>query len=103
MSGETTFLIALLRCFLNPESRLPDPKKIDWTALLNLAAAHAVTPILYTVLQGTSIPNWAAEELHSGFERSVVASLAQSGELARVAGLSEEHGIPVVALKGPLL
>src|SRR5437016_11220638 len=103
MTTATTFLIAAVRRFLNPEAPLPNPETIEWTTLLRLAAAHAVTPMLYMVLRDASIPDVAAEKLHSGFESSAVWSLAQSGELARLAGLFEEQGIPVVALKGPLL
>ena len=103
MSGEPAFLIAAVRRFLNPEAPLPHPETIDWTVLLRLAAAHAVTPMLHTALRKVSIPHVVAEELRSRFERSGVLSLAQSGELARLVGLFEEHAIPVVALKGPML
>jgi len=51
MSGEPAFLIAAVRRFLNPEAPLPHPETIDWTVLLRLAAAHAVTPMLHTALQ----------------------------------------------------
>ena len=103
MSGEPAFLIAAVRRFLNPEAPLPNPETIDWTVLLRLAAAHAVTPMLYTALREVSIPHAVAEELRFGFESSAAWSLAQSGELARLVGLFEERAIPVVALKGPML
>ena len=103
MTGEPAFLIAAVRRFLDREAPLPDPEKIDWTVLLRLAAAHAVTPMLYTALREVSIPHAVAEELRFGFESSAAWSLAQSGELARLVGLFEERAIPVVALKGPML
>ena len=81
---------------------LQDPTEIDWTALLRLAAAHAVTPMLYAALRDQSIPEAVQENLRCALEESV-RRMAQSGEFARVAGLFEERGIPMVALKGPLL
>src|SRR5207249_3282572 len=103
MTIEAEFLVAALRRFLNPEAALPDPKPIDWATLLRLAAAHAVTPMLYAALREQSIPQAVQEDLRCGLEESVRRSLVQSGELARVAGLFEECGIPMVALKGPML
>jgi len=103
MTIEAEFLIVAVRRFLNPEAALPDPKPIDWTALVGLAAAHAVTPMLYAALREQSVPEAVQENLRCALEDSVRRSLAQSGEFARVAGLLEERGIPVVALKGPLL
>jgi len=49
------------------------------------------------------MPDAIAAELRSGYESSVQRSLAQSGELARLSGLLEKHGIPVITVKGPLL
>jgi len=103
MTIEAEFLVAAARRFLNPDAALPDPKPIDWTALLALAAAHAVTPMLSAALRDQSIPEAVQQTLRCALEESVRRSLAQTGELARVAGLFEERGIPMVALKGPLL
>ena len=103
MSAEPAFLIAAVRHFLDAEAPLPDSQNIDWTAVLWLANAHTVTPMLYNAFRETPIPDAVAEQLRSAFETSVRWSLAQSGELTGLVGLFEEKGIPVVALKGPLL
>jgi len=103
MTAEPAFLIAAVGCFLNPEATLPDARQIDWTAVLRLAAAHAVTPVLHTVLRDVPVPDAVTEELRSDYESAVRRSLAQSAELARLVGLVEEQGIPNVALKGPML
>src|SRR5262249_50593714 len=60
-------------------------------------------PMLYSVLQNAPIPSEVSAELRSRFEVSVRRSLAQSAELARLAGLLEENRIPFVAFKGAVL
>ena len=103
MRAEPTFLVAAVRRFLHPDTALTDPGNIDWSALVRLASAHAVTPMLYAALREVSMPDAIAAELRSGYESSVQRSLAQSGELARLSALLEKHGIPVITVKGPLL
>src|SRR5437016_6307260 len=103
MTREPAFLIAAVRRFLNPVEDMPDAQTIDWPTLLRLAGAHSVTPMLFMALEEVSIPAAAAEELRAAFERSVVRSMAQVAELTRITGLLQNHGIPVVWLKGPLL
>ena len=100
---EPALLIAAIRRFLNPEAPLPDFTNIDWTKLLRLADAHAVTPMLFTALECSQIPDSVAEQLRSQLETSVVRSLGQAAELVRLVGLLEGQKIEVVALKGPTL
>jgi hypothetical protein len=76
---------------------------LDWPALLGLADAHAVTPLLYAALRDAQTPRAITEQLRSRFENSARQSLAQSGELARLAGILDDHRIPFVAIKGPML
>ena len=103
LAAEPAFLVAAVRHFLNPDTALPDTGNIDWGALLRLASIHAVTPMLHSALHGAGLPEAVAAELRAGYEISVQGSLAQSGELARLSGMLEEQGIPVIAVKGPLL
>src|SRR5262245_14395594 len=102
MSHEPAYLISAIRRFLHDEP-LPDARNIDWRMLLQLAGNHAVTPMLYTALRGEKIPDDIASSLRADFESCVQASLAQSAELARLAGIFEEDNIPVIFIKGPLL
>jgi putative nucleotidyltransferase-like protein len=100
---EAAFLLSSVRHFLNPAAPMPDPEKIDWPSLLDLAHAHAVIPMLYTALQNAPVPDSVSDELRSRFAQSVRWSLAQSAELVRLAALFEKLGIPMIALKGPML
>jgi hypothetical protein len=78
--------------------------KVDWSSLLRLAEAHAVTPLLYTALgQDESVPETFREALRSTYETSVRQSLAQTAELTRIAEIFGQRRIPFVALKGPML
>ena len=103
MTHEAEFLVAALRHFLDPKSTLPDAGKIHWNTLLDLAKAHAVTPMLYAALREVPLPDDIAAELRARFQSSVQWSLAQSAELARLTALLEESEITSIALKGPLL
>src|SRR5437016_2947007 len=103
VTREPAFLVAAVRRFLHPDAALPEAKTIDWNILLRLASDHAVTPILYSVFRDVPLPDGIATELRSAFESSVQWSMAQSGELARLAALLDQHGVPFIALKGPLL
>jgi hypothetical protein len=87
-------LIAILRSFFNPDSPQPPPIP-DPAQLLPFANAHAVTPILYLTLRDPL--------LKPALEDSARISLAQSGELVRVASLLQGNSIPFAALKGPML
>ena len=103
MTVEAAFLLSSVRRFLNPATPMPDPEKIDWPSLMDLAQAHGVIPMLHAALQNVAVPDMAAAQLHSTFENSVRWSLAEAGELARLAELFDRFGIPMVALKGPML
>ncbi len=103
MTHEAEFLVAALRHFLDPKSTLPDAGKIHWNTLLDLAKAHAVTPMLYAALREVPLPDDIAAELRARFQNSVQWSLTQSAELARLTALLEENDITSISLKGPLL
>src|SRR5437867_5099135 len=106
MSREAQFLVAAVRRFLSPTSETVaslDTTGLDWPELLELSDAHAVTPMLFAGLRDTPIPEKITGELRTRVQTSVRYSLAQSRELAQLAGLFEEHRISFVALKGPML
>jgi Uncharacterised nucleotidyltransferase len=102
MTSGPEFLVSALRCFLGSDSS-SFTEDVNFASLLQLADAHAVTPILYLSLRNTSLPPAFAGQLRSRFENSVRQSLAQTAELARLSALFDEHRIPFVALKGPML
>src|SRR6266404_1792592 len=108
MNGEPRFLLSALRHFLRGDQRDAPPWEsgLNWETLLDLADAHAVTPMLYSALEGKMAGGGLAEftdRLRARYENSVRCSLAQSAELSRLSGLFEERRIPFVALKGPML
>lgn len=70
---------------------------------MRLSSAHAVTPLLYRALRAVPIPQRAAEDLHSAFEKNARWNLALSAELCRLSELFERHAIAFVPLKGPVL
>jgi hypothetical protein len=78
----------------------------DWHAVMGIAAAHGVLPLVTSALIETTeagvppgVGAWARERLDENVQRTLVLSL----ELRRVrAGLARE-GIRSIALKGPAL
>src|SRR2546422_3026185 len=95
MSREAQFLVAAVRRFLSPTSETAaslDTTGLDWPELLELSDAHAVTPMLFAGLRDTPIPEKITDELRARVQTSVRYSLAQSRELAQLAGLFEEIG-----------
>ncbi len=96
--NERLFLTAAIHRFLHPADPLPDLASTHWPALLELASAHAVVPMLAEVLPPPLYP--PLQQAASALQRS---SLAQSAELARLAGLLSSRNIRMIALKGPLL
>jgi hypothetical protein len=96
--SEPAFMIGAVRRFLNPREAAPDPRGIDWKALIELGQAHAVTPMLHATLGGNRIP-----AMQSAMEGAVRRSMAQIAELTRVNRLFAQRGIPAIALKGPVL
>ena len=107
MNGEPQFLLSALRHFLRGDQRDAPAweAELNWETLLDLADAHAVTPMLYSALNERlqrGLPEFA-DRLRARYENSVRRSLAQSAELSRLAGVFEERRIPFVALKGPML
>src|SRR5262249_28398822 len=106
MSREAQFLIAAVRRFLSPSSETTaslDTAGLDWPELLELSDAHAVTPMLYAGLQDAPVPEKVMDQLRTRVQTSARYSLAQSRELAQLAGLFEENRISFVALKGSML
>jgi hypothetical protein len=101
VSRECEFLVAAVRRFFHPEDPPPDPSGLDWSELMRLSLAHAVTPMLYRALRSLPIPQHAAESFRSPFEENTRWNLMLSAELCRLAELFKEHEIAFVPLKGP--
>ena len=85
VSRECEFLVAAVRRFFHPEDPLPDPSGLDWSEMVRLSTAHAVTPILYRALRSIPIPQHADESFRLAFEANTRRNLALSAELCRLA------------------
>jgi hypothetical protein len=80
--------------------------KIDWGYLTHIAGYHGVQPLLYYQLR-----SMAAESVDEGtlnkLRRVVGARSAHSmmleNELGQLAGFFAEEGVPLLAIKGPVL
>jgi hypothetical protein len=79
---------------------------VDWEQLVETAVLHNVAPLLYWHAH-TMQPSWVPEEtlskLEQRFHSNFQHNLFMTGELVKIVRRFEQHGIPVLAFKGPLL
>jgi hypothetical protein len=78
----------------------------DWDHILDGAHRHRVAPLLLAGLHASQSPDLPAESVAELRREAVAAaqrSLAQTAEIARLARLFREAGVPVLALKGIVL
>ena len=81
-------------------------RDIDWNALLNLAAAHAVRPQLIQALlklDWIGVPAETKLSLLNFLRLHKARSLFVAGELMRVSDELSQKGIPFATFKGPAL
>lgn len=79
---------------------------VDWRALLDLACSHGVRPLVYKSLRETCwrrIPAQAQAAWDEAHQLLTGRSLFLTGELLRVTGEFRRAGIPVAAIKGPVI
>lgn len=104
------FLIRCLRAFLavegTPPLSAPIEEEVGWTFLLQLAAWHRVTPLLYRSLR-RACPQAVPEAARSQLEAQVCSAAGQSlfltAELLRLLKRFEAQGIPAIPFKGAAL
>lgn len=79
----------------------------DWNAVLALAEQHGVVVHLAEALNGQpgngTVPRKILEELQQRRRRETASTLGMAAELFRLLELLETAGIPVLAIKGPVL
>jgi hypothetical protein len=78
----------------------------DWPKLLEMASQHGLTPLLYQGLSGAgwdAVPEEIRADLKARYRANAVRNLFLTGELLRISRTLDKKGIPVVALKGPVL
>jgi hypothetical protein len=77
---------------------------VDWPRLVQMAAVHRLTAVLYRAIPESSIgfvPEDVIEHLRE--KSQPLASLFLANELRKLLKLFEEHAIPVIGYKGPIL
>jgi len=80
-------------------------RPIDWIAVRDFAAVHAVTPLVFDALKHAraDIPSEVFQSFQADFIANVARNLALTAELLRVLTLFESHGIQAIPFKGPVL
>lgn len=79
---------------------------IDWTYLLQTAARHGITPLLYWNLNATcpeAVPKSILAQLRDYFHINARQNLFLSAELLKLLNLFQTHGISAIPFKGPVL
>jgi hypothetical protein len=79
---------------------------IDWTYFIQTSARHGVMPFLYWSLNATCpelVPKPILSELRNFFHTNAQHNLLLTQELLRLLNLFQEHAIPAIPFKGPVL
>jgi len=99
----------LLLCCAAPENgrraeriRVLSGEALDWPYLLNMAEAHALTPLLYWALKAIR-PEAIPAPLAESFQDNTLNSMQLTAELLRLMDLFAREGIRVLPFKGPTL
>lgn len=105
-------LLNLIRADLTPErikraGELVEAGGIDWGRILHLSEKHRVLPILYANIKKAGLLPVLPEDVHRDLFRwywkIVGNNLRMCKKLVAVLGLLENHDIPAVPFKGPVL
>lgn len=81
-------------------------RSIHWERILETAASHGVSPLLFRHLnKGSSerVPPAILGELERQFRGNALRNLALTGELLKLLDVLQKHGISAIAYKGPWL
>ncbi|MGF1479504.1 MAG: nucleotidyltransferase family protein [Cyanophyceae cyanobacterium] len=81
-------------------------QELDWSYLLETAAAHSVMPLLFNGLQATcpqAVPPPVFAQLRKSFQANALHNLFLTNELLKLLKLFQAQQIGVVPYKGPLL
>ena len=77
---------------------------LNWERILELAQHHRVFPALFSALQNHRVlPPAVQRVLTKNFQQHALKTLRFSAELKSILGKFAEHGIEVLAHKGPVL
>jgi hypothetical protein len=79
---------------------------IDWSYLLQIASRHNLVPLLYRSLEVVApavVPETVQAELKEQIQVDIQGNLFLTKELLHLLALFNQHGIPVLPYKGPVL
>jgi hypothetical protein len=79
---------------------------LDWAYVIRTAHQHRVMPLLYWNLHATcpeAVPETILAQLRHRFHANTVRNLFLTRELLTLLPMLEEHGIPAIPYKGPVL
>ncbi len=80
--------------------------EIDWPSLIAASRRHGLMPLLYWHLHSISpdlVPRAVLQELRECFVNNSARNLLLTAELIKILTLFENHGIPALPFKGPVL
>ena len=81
-------------------------RRMDWEYLLQMAARHAITSLLFnhvnTICQDV-VPDGILARLHSHFVKSAKNNLFLTSDLLKILYTLERNGITAIPFKGPVL
>jgi Uncharacterised nucleotidyltransferase len=110
ISPELKFLLGCVRidsvADRSDRLRVLVPLIEDWSNVLYLANLHGVIPLMYVHLKETiwdELPLYLREDLEAAHRRNASHALSLTGELLRLLRLLQEHHIPALPYKGPIL
>lgn len=107
-SPEINLLLAAARAKVESEDqpKLPSLDGVNWEKLLDAAANHSLTSLLYrclSVSRAGSVPPTILDALRQSSDGNLKHSLKLTGELWKILRLFDRHGIAAVPFKGPTL
>jgi hypothetical protein len=107
---EIALLLSCSRAKIDPKhaDRIKElcQNNIDWNYLLSLAGRHGLRPLLFHRLNSIcseAVPGPILSSLKNYFNANLGYNRFLTGELLRLLNLFENHGIPAVPFKGPVL
>jgi len=107
---EITLLLSSSRVTIDPKHahriRELSQNNIDWDYLLSLAGRHGLMPLLFHRLNSIcheAVPSSILSRLKNHFNANLGYNRFLTGELLKLLNLFENHGIPAVPFKGPVL
>ncbi len=107
---EIALLLSCSRVIINPKhaDRVKELSRnnIDWNYLLSLAGRHGLIPLLFHHLNSIcpeAVPGEILSRLETHFNANLGYNRFLTGELLKLLNLFENHGIPTIPFKGPVL